>query len=341
MSQTEAPQSYSLHFSLPGKVFLLGEYAVLAGVPAVVAAVGPRFRIHAGFGASERVGTQSLGAGRAGTQFAEASPAGRLLKLARDCGFPEISLRFEDPYQGHGGFGASTAQFGLLYQLYSQVGDWERRWDKVWKLYRELTATSVRVALPPSGADLAAQWRGGVTLFDPAGFASDVWPLLPMSAWSNVLVFSATALPGRKVATHDHLSALAQEGFPSSRPDLISRLGQVARDAITAIQKGELHGLAASMRAYADILWENGLESPLAHEDRRFLDALPGVLATKGAGALLSDAVVVVMEAEGGGELPVSARKSEVIAAAESRGLRLVSDGIYPEMGIRSERESP
>ena len=41
--KSASPFEGALSYSAPGKVFLLGEYAVLAGLPALVASVGPRF----------------------------------------------------------------------------------------------------------------------------------------------------------------------------------------------------------------------------------------------------------------------------------------------------------
>src|SRR5688500_3763546 len=64
VSANEAP-----HFSertCPGKVFLLGEYSVLAGGDALVLAVGPRFKLALGEGFDP----------------APQSPAGRLLSYA-------------------------------------------------------------------------------------------------------------------------------------------------------------------------------------------------------------------------------------------------------------------
>ena len=81
------------------------------------------------------------------------------------------------------------------------------------------------------------------------------------------------------------------------------------------------------MTAYADTLQGAGLEVEAAFRDRKALRLLPGVLGVKGAGALLSDAVIVMME-------PQSAHRSNVIAAAQKRGLRLIADGLSLEEGI-------
>ena len=297
-------------FNIAGKVFVLGEYAVLAGRPALVASVGPRFSL-------------SMGGTRL---FDEQSPAGRLLKWARSQGASTTELRFTfgDPHGGLGGFGCSTAQFALVYSALADDLKWPQEWEHVWRLYRDLMGDAG--ALTPSGADLVAQWCGGVSLFDPSAIQCvDVWSSL---AWGNLIVFSATGQPGRKVPTHEHLQALSRSGgFMGPNDELLHVLEEPLIRGIAAVRDSDFGGLGQAMTEYADVLWNKDLEAPAAHEDRRVLSALPGVLGVKGAGALLSDAILVLMS-------PRSEGREELIAAAAKRGLRLVANGLSPESGV-------
>lgn len=294
-------------FNVPGKVFLLGEYAVLAGLPAVVAAVGPRFELRA---------TEGSG----GTPIAPESPAGKLIHWARAQGLPEMKFEFTDPHRGAGGFGASTAQFALAYQAYAQIVDWDRRWERVWKLYRELTAGP---EFPPSGADLVAQWKGGMTFFDSseknAPHSMDVWPIFD---WTSLLVFSATGQAGRKVATHEHLDRLKRGSWAHTLEGPLSR-------GISAIQEGNARALGQAMTDYADALFRADLELPASRDDRAVLRNLPGVLGVKGAGAMQADAMLVLME-------PRSPHREQVIQEATARGLALVANGLPHELGVSS-----
>lgn len=296
------PNASGSSYSAPGKVFLLGEYAALAGLPALVAACGPRFKLTVG-GSAER--------------FAPESPVGRLLEWA---GAPSLAMSFEDPHAGAGGFGASTAQFALAYFALADARGWSdetRRWENVWKLYRELTGQR------PSGADLVSQWRGGVSIFDARERkAADVWPLFD---WSGLLVFSAAHLPGRKIATHEHLATLA--GGVGEGSALAARLEAIVAEGMRAIGDGSAPAFGRALESYADALAEAGLESEGARDDRQALSRLPGVLGCKGAGAGLSDAVIVLMQARSG-------HRETVIAAAQARGLKLVVDGLAPELGV-------
>src|SRR5262245_22216155 len=115
------------HLSAPGKAFILGEYAVLGGLPAVIAAVPPRFQLRAG---------ESTGHG-----FHAESPAGRLLEYTSAKGVAIPPLEFGDPLKGAGGFGASTAQFALVYLALAEKAGWAKDWRSAWILYRELTRT--------------------------------------------------------------------------------------------------------------------------------------------------------------------------------------------------------
>lgn len=317
-------------FSVAGKVFILGEYAVLAGRPALVAAVEPRFRLSRG-----------EPHGRAGGwEPSSASPAGRLLEfIRRRVGADRTAnLRFVDPHEGCGGFGASTAQFALLYRVFAEEMGFEPRWRRVWALYRELTDQGR--AIPPSGADLVAQWQGGIVFFDPSErLCFDVSPLLD---WTRLLVFSAAGKPGRKVATHEHLERLS--GKELARDGAwVSALSGALEAGIRAVHEGDGEKLGLAMNAYAETLSGLGLENAEAREDRLALRALPGVIGAKGAGALLSDAVIVLLNERGsraGGPGVDRAgsdergSRAQVVRAAEARGLRLVGDGIGPQAGV-------
>src|SRR4051794_11791453 len=92
-------------YSIAGKVFILGEYAVLGGLPALVGTVSPRFKMFLSQ-------TQDF--------IHPDSPLGRLQSWAKKMGLPDLGFRFEDPFEGRGGFGASTAQFAMAYLAYAQ-----------------------------------------------------------------------------------------------------------------------------------------------------------------------------------------------------------------------------
>lgn len=303
-------------YSAPGKVFLLGEYAVLGEAPALVAAVGPRFQLRVRARA-EKPETDS---------DHPQSPVSRLLDWAGRAGVGlELELEFIDPFGGRGGFGASTARFALAYRAFAERAGWERDCGGVWRLYRELMC-SRKEAIPPSGADLVAQWQGGVTLFGgmaAATTAEDLW-----SAgfdWSSLLVFSATGQPGRKMATHEHLAALAGR----DRRNFVS-LEQPLSDGIAAVTHRDLPGFGRAMSQYARILDSLGLECEATRRDRMAFLEIPGVLGVKGTGALQSDAILVLVD-------PLSDARDLVRSVARRRQLELVCDGLIHQSGVICE----
>ncbi|MCM2322581.1 MAG: hypothetical protein NDJ90_04910 [Oligoflexia bacterium] len=318
---TQGDSAFAADYSVPGKIFILGEYAVLAGLPAVVAAVGPRFQAKVTASAPDPFPAPA----RQPSWMHPRSPVAQLLDWASDLRAPRLEMEFEDPFGAAGGFGGSTAQFALAYRALAELEKWDASWQKAWKLYRELTRGTTKQGLPPSGADLVAQWEGGVVLFEgdeePAPTARNLWKLFD---WQDVLVFSATGQQGRKVATHEHLATLGDAAR-------LRQLGEALRaplmKGIQAIRENHHVGLGSAMNEYAEALSSAGLEIPPAREDREALSRLPGVLGVKGAGALQADALLVLLE-------PGSPHRQWVIEEALGRDLALLRDGLACEPGV-------
>ncbi|MCM2276517.1 MAG: hypothetical protein NDJ89_00380 [Oligoflexia bacterium] len=306
-------------YSIAGKVFVLGEYAVLGGGPAVIAAIGPRFRAKVDARAPDPFGTTA-----SFERFHPMSPVARLLDWAGDLRAPRLELDFEDPFEGSGGFGGSTAEFALAYRALAGFERWDGGWERAWRLYRELTIGAARTGRPPSGADLVAQWEGGVVLFEDGLGSPRAESLWKCFDWESFLVFSAAGQEGRKVATHEHLAALEdQEAFAALMAALRIPLAQ----GIVAIRENDPVRLGEALGDYAEALRAAGLEIAATTEDRRALSALPGVLGVKGAGALQADALVVLLQ-------PECPHRESVIEEAKARNLALVSDGIRYEPGV-------
>ena len=306
-------------YDVAGKVFILGEYAVLHGRTAVVASVGPRFKLHLCESTNQNSAQNSI------HEFSKGSPAERLLDFARKQDLEIPSLRFEAPAGGFSGFGSSTAEFALTY---AAIGEeiWERRWPKVLKLYRELMADTVR-GITPSGADLVSQWQGSVNLYEPEkGLSFDLWPAFD---WSSFIVLSAADQHGRKVATHEHLGA---QNNQITSP-LISDLELPLQAGIDAIKNGSREKLGHALDAYGDVLARAGLEIAATSEDRKALRGLDGVAGVKGCGALQADAVLVLMKSNSDRSM-----RDNVIRIARERGLKLVADGLSCETGISCQR---
>ena len=261
----------SFTLSVPGKTFLAGEYLALKAGPVLVFASQPRFelRVQKGQGALEGIHLDS--------------PAGQLVKAHQDY-FSGFDLKFIDPYQGKGGFGASTAQFLTVYAMYSWKDSVLHEPQKLLDI-KSLLDTYQKFAwngqgYPPSGADLVGQLKGGWTLFDKGmGKVSSLsWTLADLDM---VLVHT-----GNKLATHEHLRGLAE--FPEKG----------LREVFEKIQEGLLEGksevFVGGVNSYAEALESLGLTCEPTLKLLAELRKVPGVKAVKGCGALGVDVVLII-----------------------------------------------
>ncbi len=298
-------------YSIAGKTFILGEYAVLSGLPAIVAATPPRF---------------TLSTGSQGDEFHPLSPIGRLITWASQKKFSPLHFQFHDPLSGAGGFGASTAQFAMALRAYSQnqslaeLGTAPLTAIDAWKIYRELMKNEKPI---PSGADLVAQWQGGVICFKPERVSIDLWNSFP---WNQFLIFSATQQKDRKVATHHHLPKLTETSLLQVGGELYTELKDLIDLGLKSIQNRDPIRLGQVLNSYAEALCQVNLEIPATTADRAALQALPGVLGVKGAGALQADAILILIDP--------SADRETLIQKAQGRGLHLLCNGLTYEPGI-------
>lgn len=293
--------------SIPGKVFLIGEYGVLAGLPAWVATVSPRFTFHSGVDAAPG--------------FHPESPAGRLLR--EESSEPKICGTFIDPWKGLGGFGRSTAEFA-----FSAYARGMRDPLAVWELYQRVCAGGSE-SFPPSGADLVAQWRGGVIEWNPE--MKSAQDITAACLKLPILLFSATHLENRKTVTHSHLESLSvansREKFTT---DLRTLLAPIIDRAKAGLSENNPFEIGHAFSDYAFALASLGLEAAFVKKEREALSRIPGVLGVKGCGALQTDALLVMVDSLSNGR-----RIDAIIEYAEREfGLKLLARGLSAEPGI-------
>lgn len=263
----------SITISVPGKSFLAGEYLALNGGPAILLTTAPKFELRVRKGSGWSPGID------------QDSPAGKLIRKHASY-FNQFDLEFIDPHMGRGGWGASTAQFLSVYSLLqwqsSALVEAERYFDthKMLHTYRDL-AWDGR-GLPPSGADLVGQLKGGIAYFDKQSgqLANLKWN------FSDLEFFLVPT--GQKVATHEHLASLG----PISTENLEMNLRLVHEGFQTSSKVTFIAGL----NAYADELRRRKWVHPKTLEMIEKFRSIPGVLAAKGCGALGADVVLIIVE---------------------------------------------
>ena len=265
-----------LRLSVPSKSFFLGEYLALTGGRSLLAATLPRFelRVLEGSGAVRGV--------------ASASPAGRFIAAHPDA-FSRIDIEFFDPHFGAGGWGASAAQFLTCYALRERMRENAADAGAMHVAVERMLADFVEVAwdgrgVAPSGADVVAQLEGGVVEFSKGGgiVRKHTWPFVDLEFY-----FVPT---GNKVATHEHLRDL--------RSIDVAVFSDCANSAGEALRSRNSAQFIEAMRGYATELEQQSLVHPATLSLLRRLDALPGVLARKGCGALGADVVVAIVHAD-------------------------------------------
>jgi hypothetical protein len=244
---------------IPGKLFLIGEYGVIDGGTAIIAATRPGFQV------SPSVKFQLHPESPAGVYLREFSPQETSLQV------PDLEGRMEGS-----GFGTSTAELISTFQIiHGRHPDGKELWSWFKARFPNM-----------SGADLATQIEGmssGESLFE-------VGPGLKLRALSkrnpllnHIQVFKIP--PALKMKTHEDLD-LKRQGIQ------VEVLNRIVQRFATALQDRNLEGLSA-LTEFAEALSNMGRESRDSNRVRQEMGAIPGVVGVKGCGASLHDVFLV------------------------------------------------
>lgn len=243
---------------IPGKTFLTGEYAVLAGGSCVSLATAPCFTVSY---SSE------------GIFFHPNSPAGLYLKENK---LENFAHQFFNPY-GVGGFGASTAEF--IFSYFSNPLASPLVTD-VFKTYLELF-TNIKDQ-KPSGADLITQLIGGLSHINLANQCPQVEKLNWNFKDLEFLVFST----GLKVNTHEHLAALDRRVCES--------LVLPSQDIVTAFKSQDTQVFRSSLSEWSNKLEQMGLTTKPVTQLKQYLEQQVFDILVKPCGALGADVIVIL-----------------------------------------------
>jgi len=301
----------NLTLTVPSKTFLVGEYSVLVGGPAVLLNTEPRFR------AEIKTVGEGLCAG-----IHPQSPAGRWVRQNR-ADFESVDFEFHDPHRGRGGFGASGAQF-LMVWTWSQVAgknlsDYQSllEAEKAWKDFRSVFEQEANL---PSGADVISQFFGGIlwTRIAPFAVSSVSWPFLDLEFF---------ILPtGKKIATHTHISNLDPDGLFELR-DRSARVCETLKNS----QQTEF---IQRLNEFSSELERQG---KLADHSRVLVKSLlenENILAAKGCGALGSDVVLAIFEKEKASEVRTLVNDLGLEVLASSNG---TTEGLQLQMQMNRQ----
>ncbi len=268
-------------FFCPGKVFVLGEYACLAGKPALVATTKPHFKL------------QILPNENFKMPFHPLSPAGRLL-LEHQKILQKFSFKWADPYSEPIGVGSSSAQFllsikALLWIKKKPFPSLEKLLAAYWKYSLPQTKFAERSSfgIRPSGFDLLAQSLGSVHKISSPQNTKQLGPWRGDAIWG--LIFT-----GKKVKTHEHLLKLKKIGFPRNYKNMINDLHTITENGIDAWEKKNSLSLSKNLKEYQRILSKTEIVPKNFTQLIEKIQNIPGVLGVKGSGVQGGDSILVL-----------------------------------------------
>ena len=281
---------------VPGKTFLVGEYAVLVGGPALGLATKPYFEFDwLGDEADTDLNHEILLNEK---YFHPDSPAGLLLHKYKH----KMKFYFKDHYLEKGvmgGFGRSTAEY--LTALTPLLLEKKKGFVEILKEYKELHHYH---EVKPSGMDLAFQYFGSITLADQATnfYQNFDWNFANL----DFLVVST----GQKVPTYRHLVDLDMKTLS----DLPSLSDQVTR-VFAENKEADFLGL---MKEWTAKLEEKGLTHAHSVELKNKLQQHQNILLVKPCGALGADVLLVFFNREHGPEIAQYLQNENLLVTAGS-----------------------
>ncbi len=255
--------------SLPGKTFLLGEYAVLKGSPCLIYTSPPHFHLEIKESAEHAL-----------MHIHPDSPAGRFYQdnLAD---FNHQQIIFLDEYQGLGGFGASSAQFLGLYQIAREHQNKPAQNKALLETYWRYAYQGKGVK--PSGADLLAQQMTGLIEVQPNIFSAQQhpWPFKDLKLY--------ICHTGVKLQTHTHLEDINLSYDLSGLCSLVVK-------AQESLQRADSQAFIDAIKQYGESLDQLGLVTNHTQKILKHLLQADFVVAAKGAGAMGADTIVILSD---------------------------------------------
>ena len=258
--------------SCPSKTFLFGEYLALSGSESLLVSTAPRFQLKISKSPELKI------------NFHKDSPGGRL--AFEKLGNKKIELCFIDPYDGSGGFGASSAQFLLVNAYLNSFEKTNLDSNKIWSTFRSLYKGK---EILPSGMDMISQFSGEINQIsfsdEMVNIKKQNWPFEDYSFF----LFKTN----QKINTHEHLNSL-------NIKEISSKLEPVSQKATEAFNENKPEEFFKELNNYYKVMLELDLVSNFTREKINSINKIPGVLTSKGCGALGADVIAVFCKSDAG-----------------------------------------
>lgn len=249
---------------IPAKTFLLGEYAALAGGPAIILTTLPCFE----FTLTKHLGLEGIH---------PLSPAG---KYWTDLQIKAWGLQGNNPYKKEG-IGSSSAQFLAVYLSDCFLKNKRPRQEELLEYYFNYAWQGE--GLRPSGYDLLAQTQQGCVYLNRKQGLNRYYQW-PFEDIVFILIHS-----GNKLPTHTHLQALC---FSDQVEDL-TKLVEDGRQAFERVDSGQL---ITAINDYYQALCALNLVAEQTQQHIATFQQQPGILAAKGCGAMGADVFLLLVK---------------------------------------------
>ena len=289
-----------IEISCPAKTFIMGEYAVLDGGPAIVLNTAPRFvcRIQKNSKAPK-------------PNLPENSPAGQWLKK-NPHDFQNVHLDWINPYKQKGGLGFSSAQFNILY-AYSSIlregGIDQIKPQEIWRSYLSLQFEGFL----PSGADVITQWVGGVSVFEQN-------PLSVETLTSSLPALYCLVLStGEYFETYKYLKNLKLSN--------VSDLKKISQQGVQSIKQRDETAFIDAVNEYGEALKGHNYITEKSQRIIKQLGKIKAIKACKACGAMGAETLIIFYKKEDEEEI-----KKEVSF------LECLTDGNHLTYGVAFQR---
>lgn len=274
------------------KTFLAGEYCVTCGGSAIVLCTPPSFLLEI------RKCTESTIRG-----VRESSPAFAFYRRNFEI-FKNLFIKFLDPHHRAGGFGASSAQFAMLYRLKEKLekisirnylseeytGQFLKEYHSITKRMNDrscMRKLDDKNTVTPSGADCLAQLHNCNIYFNSSTNVVERIGDWPFKDIDFIIVRT-----GQKVPTYRHLCQLSADLIKPYEYDM----SRVVEEIKTAWQFANSKHFVRGIEKFSEILLDLDLITPETKEILRWVRNINGVMVAKGCGAMGADTVLIVLE---------------------------------------------
>lgn len=255
-----------MKFIAGSKTFFIGEYSVVFGGSCIVFICDPIFELIVEKGSKELIGINKN------------SPGYKFYNLHQS-DFKEYEIKFCDPHNGKGGWGASSAQYTLLYKFFLNIKKMNFNLSLFLNEYRNIAKSG---NIFPSGADCLSQYYNHNIYYDSSK------NIIEKIEWKFPNLDFFILKTNTKISTYKHLRNLVNLDISK-----LQFFVEQVKNSFNSLDEKEF--LKNFQNFFYELEKNNLVISQTSLLVRKILE-LKHVKAAKGCGALSSDTILVIFD---------------------------------------------